>query len=118
MEIKGQEYNVTYDPAAATVVFTGELALMGMGEYPPIADLLEQALTDLSGQAAPQLTLDLQALKFLNSSGINVISKFVIKVRRAGGIAMLIKGSNTIPWQEKSLVNLKRLMPEMVLELA
>lgn len=119
MEIKDKEYNVTYDPATAMVVFIGELGLMGMGEYPPIGDLLDQALADVSAperSTAAQLTLDLQRLKYLNSSGINVISKFVIKVRRAGGMALLIKGSKTIPWQEKSLVNLKRLMPEMMLE--
>jgi hypothetical protein len=118
MDIKGQDYHVTYDQATATVTFAGELALMGMGEYPPIAEMLDQALNDLSGRSDAQLTLDLQTLKFLNSSGINVISKFVIKVRRSGNIAMVIKGSKIIPWQEKSLVNLKRLMPEMVLELA
>lgn len=117
MDIKGQEYQVTYDQAALTVTFQGELALMGMGEYPPIADLLDQTLEDASSQEPATLTLDLRELKFLNSSGINVISKFVIKVRRAGGVKMTIKGSDSIPWQAKSLVNLKRLLPSMVVDL-
>ncbi|MBX2864837.1 MAG: hypothetical protein KTR27_14900 [Leptolyngbyaceae cyanobacterium MAG.088] len=117
MEIKGKEYEVVYDPAVSTVIFAGELALMGMGEYPPIATLLEQSLETAITQKPSQLTLDLRHLKFLNSSGINVISKFVIKVRRAGNVAMTIKGSDSIPWQSKSLVNLKRLMPGMVVEL-
>lgn len=118
MEIKGPEYRVTYDTATSTVIFQGELALMGTGAYPPIANLLDHALEDILGQQPPCLTLNLQELKFLNSSGINVISKFVIKVRRAGDVQMVIKGSNAIPWQEKSLVNLKRLLPSMVVELA
>lgn len=117
MEIKGKEYEVVYDQAGSTVTFKGELALMGMGEYPPIANLLEQALEASVNQEPSQLIIDLQELKFLNSSGINVISKFVIKVRRAGSVAMTIKGSDSIPWQAKSLVNLKRLMPGMVVEL-
>jgi hypothetical protein len=117
MEIKGEEYCVSYDSTLCAVIFVGELALMGMGEYPPIAELLDQALATVLSQEPKQLTLDLQDLKFLNSSGINVISKFVIKVRRAGGVEMLIKGSSSIPWQEKSLANLKRLMPEMTLEI-
>ncbi|MEM7795283.1 MAG: hypothetical protein AAF579_12650 [Cyanobacteria bacterium P01_C01_bin.118] len=117
MEIKGKEYEVVYESAVATVTFKGELALMGMGEYPPIANLLEQCLEDATSQDPSQLTLDLRELKFLNSSGINVISKFVIKVRRSTKVAMTIRGSDTIPWQSKSLVNLKRLMPGMVVEL-
>ncbi|ESA37242.1 hypothetical protein N836_03855 [Leptolyngbya sp. Heron Island J] len=117
MEIKGKEYEVVYDQAVSTVTFKGELALMGMGEYPPIAALLEQSLEYAASQEVGQLTLDLRDLKFLNSSGINVISKFVIKARRATNVAMKIRGSNSIPWQSRSLVNLKRLLPEMVVEL-
>ena len=117
MEIKGKEYEVVYDRAVSTVTFTGELALMGMGEYPPIATLLDQSLEEAVNQEPSQLTLDLRELKFLNSSGINVISKFVIKVRRMDNVAITVKGSNSIPWQSKSLVNLKRLMPGMVVEL-
>lgn len=117
MEIKGKEYEIVYEQSISTVTFKGELALMGMGEYPPIAALLEQSLEDTTSRESNQLTLDLRDLKFLNSSGINVISKFVIKVRRLGNVAITIKGSNSIPWQSKSLVNLKRLMPGMVVEL-
>mgnify|MGYP001796753092 CR=1 FL=1 len=116
MEIKGQEYEVIYDPAISTVTFSGELALMGMGEYPPIATLLEHALKETLNQSPNQLTLDLRELRFLNSSGINVISKFVIKVRKLNTVVMVVKGSNSVPWQSKSLVNLKRLMPGMVVE--
>ena len=117
MEIKAKDHHVVYDRPASTVTFEGELALMGMSEYPPIVDLLEQALEDSLANDPSVLILDMEDLKFLNSSGINVISKFVIKVRRAGKVAMTIKGSDSIPWQSKSLVNLKRLMPGMVVEL-
>lgn len=118
MEINCQDYQVAYDKDALTVTLQGELALMGMGEYPPIAKLLSQALDDATQQQSEYLTLDLRNLKFLNSSGINIISKFVIKVRRAKGVKMIIKGSDSIPWQEKSLVNLKRLLPSMVVEIS
>ena len=117
MEIKDKEYEVVYDQAVSTVTFKGELALMGMGGYPPIAALLEQSLEYEASQEVGQLTLDLRELKFLNSSGINVISKFVIKARQATNVAMTIRGSNSIPWQSRSLVNLKRLLPDMVVEL-
>lgn len=117
MEIKGKEYEIVYEPAVSTVTFKGELALMGMAEYPPIIDLLDHSLEESVNQASGQLTLDLRDLKFLNSSGINVISKFVIKVRRAAKVTLTIRGSDAVPWQAKSLVNLKRLMPGMIVEL-
>jgi hypothetical protein len=117
MEIKGKEYCVAYDQTAATVNFQGELALMGMGEYPPIADLLDKALEDAAELGAATLTLNFRELKFLNSSGINMVSKFVIKMRRQDKISLVVQGSNSIPWQEKSLVNLKRLLPSMIVEL-
>lgn len=117
MEVKGEEYEVVYEPAVLTVTFKGELALMGIQEYPPIIALLDQSLVAAISHNPSQLTLDLRELKFLNSSGINVISKFVIKVRQIGTVAITVRGSDTIPWQAKSLVNLKRLMPSLVLEL-
>jgi hypothetical protein len=62
------------------------------------------------------LTIDLQALTFLNSSGINMLSKFVIKVRQQPGTRMVIVGSQMVPWQGKSLKNLQRLMPVLDLQ--
>jgi hypothetical protein len=83
-----------------------------MAEYTPILELLGQASADSSRP----LTLDLRHLEFLNSSGIAMLSKFVIGVRN-GEIKLTVLGSSTIPWQGKSLTNLKRLMPELVLEI-
>ncbi|NET54260.1 MAG: hypothetical protein F6K09_38340, partial [Merismopedia sp. SIO2A8] len=64
------------------------------------------------------ITLDLKKLEFLNSSGISMLSKFVINVRKKNASQIQVKGSTSIPWQSKSLKNLKRLMPklELVLE--
>ncbi len=84
-----------------------------MEEYAPIVDLLNE-VTDSSPN---MITLDLRKLEFLNSSGINIISKFVIKVRQLKNIQITIQGSKQIPWQGKSLKNLQRLMPSLHLEL-
>jgi hypothetical protein len=73
-------------------------------------------LNDLADSEPPKITLNLQKLEFLNSSGINVLSKFVIKVRQKGTMQMVVQGSKTIPWQGKSLKNLQRLMPSLQLE--
>jgi hypothetical protein len=87
--------------------------LSGTEEYAPIVQLLN----NLADKEPPTLTLNLRQLEFLNSSGINIISKFVIKVRQKGNIQMVVKASKSIPWQGKSLKNLQRLMPSLQLEL-
>ena len=113
MEIKAEDYNIWYDKTTETVNFLGSLRLSGMEEYAPIVDLLN----DIADRQPPTITLNLRELQFLNSSGINVLSKFVIKVRQKGTIQMVVQGSNHIPWQGKSLKNLQRLMPSLQLQL-
>lgn len=113
MEIKTEEYNVYYDPANETLSCQGSLRLSGMEEYAPFVQLLN----DIAEQQPPKIILNLKELEFLNSSGINVLSKFVIKIRQKGTIQMVVQGSTTIPWQGKSLKNLQRLMPSLKLVL-
>ncbi|MGK7884801.1 MAG: hypothetical protein AB4057_09275 [Crocosphaera sp.] len=112
MEVKGENYSVTYDNETITVNFQGSLRLGGMEEYAPIVKLLNQVV-DMEPEI---ITLDLKTLKFLNSSGISMLSKFVISVRKKKNISITVKGSDDIPWQGKSLKNLQRLMPSLKLE--
>ena len=111
MNIQDENYKICFDAAAQAVEFHGSLRLNGMAEYAPIFELLNQA----SANASP-LTLDLRKLEFLNSSGIAMLSKFVIGVRN-GEVKLNVLGSSAIPWQGKSLTNLKRLMPGLTLEI-
>jgi|SRR4028119_433714 len=113
MEIKTDDYSICYDPLTETVSCEGSLRLSGIEEYAPIVKLLN----DLADREPGKIILNLQKLEFLNSSGINVLSKYVIKVRQKGTIQMVVKGSKSIPWQAKSLKNLQRLMPSLQLEL-
>jgi hypothetical protein len=113
MEIKAEDYTVSYDTATATVSCQGSLRLSGMEEYAPIVQLLN----DVADLEPLTITLNLQKLEFLNSSGISMLSKFVLKVRQKKNIQMLVQGSKGIPWQGKSLKNLQRLMPSLELEL-
>ncbi len=112
MEIKTEDYNIWYDVAAKAVIYQGSLRLGGMEDYTPIEQLLE----DVVAQQPQNLTLNLQGLKFLNSSGINVLSKFVIKARQRKNMQLVVRGSTNIPWQGKSLKNLQRLLPSLELE--
>ena len=109
--IEGENYAITLDEAAAVLRMSGTLRLNGLEEYAPIAEQLSRLL---ALGASP--TLDLSHLGFLNSSGIAVISKFVIEARTKQVEGLTLIGSESIPWQTKSLRNLQRLMPSLVLE--
>jgi len=112
MEIKTKDYHVNYDSETTTLLCKGSLRLSGMDEYAPIVQIFNQ-VADLEPS---ELKFNLKGLEFLNSSGINVLSKFVIKIRQKKHVSMIVQGSQQIPWQGKSLKNLKRLMPTLKLE--
>lgn len=118
MKVQGENYQVIYISSSAEVTFSGELALMTMAEYTPIKRLLDTALDEVSRREDAHLQMDLRSLSFLNSSGINVLFRFTIKVRQASVVSMTVQGAKTVPWQRKSLTNLKRLFPAIVIELS
>jgi hypothetical protein len=110
--IDSPEYRVTYDPETATITWAGSFRLRGE-EYEPILELMSEAV-----EARPDLLmLDVRELQFLNSSGINTLSKFVLQVRKHNTSKLHVKGTNAYPWQAKSLKNLERLLPTLQLEL-
>jgi hypothetical protein len=98
MEINTKDYSVQYDRATQTVTFCGSFRLSNAEEWAQIVELLDSTADG-------------------DSSGINVLSKFVIKVRQQKHTHVAVKGSQNIPWQGKSLKNLQRLMPALYLEL-
>jgi hypothetical protein len=112
MEIKTENYNIWYDEMAKAVICQGSLRLSEIEESTAIVQLLDDVIV----QQPEILILNLRELKFLNSSGINVVSKFVIKVRQLKNMQLVVQGSTSIPWQGKSLKNLQRLMPSLELE--
>jgi hypothetical protein len=111
-EIKGEDYVVHYNADAVTVRFQGELALRSPQEYAPIKDLLY----DVASDSPAVITIDLRQLAFLNSSGISMLSKFVLGLRKNKDIQLAILGSHDVPWQGKSLRNLQKFLPSLRLE--
>lgn len=113
MEIKTEDYSITYLPETASVVCKGSLLLSSAEEYMPILQLLNGA----AEQQPNTLTFDVKELEFLNSSGINMFTKFVINVRKKTDLELTAVGYQEIPWQVRFLKNLQRLLPTLVIEL-
>ncbi|BAE49243.1 slr1659 superfamily regulator [Paramagnetospirillum magneticum] len=109
--IQGDQHSVEWDAATKTVALKGILRLNGLQEYAPIATLLSEAVPEGA------MVLDLRELEFLNSSGIAMLSKFVIEIRNRKTVDLCVVGSKAVAWQGKSLVNLCKLMPSLRMEI-
>ena len=96
-----------------TVFFKGALRLSGMEDYAPILEMLKGTLVNVP---AP-VVLDLRELDFLNSSGITMLSRFVIEARDQVGIDLFFFASESVAWHARSLKNLQRLMPALAIRL-
>jgi hypothetical protein len=113
MELKGEDYIVTYNELKNAIEFFGTIRLRDSSDYASIDDMLVGAHRKSSGS----MILDFRNLQFLNSAGINVISKFVITARRAGTVILKVLGNSAITWQQKSLKNLQKLWPLVQIEI-
>jgi len=107
-KLSGENYKISHSKEDNRVIFDGTLRLRGLDEYQEISDVLEACIDENK-----ILIIDLKKLDFLNSSGIAMLSRFVITLRKKTGITLNIEGSSHIPWQGKSLKNLQRLMPDL-----
>lgn len=112
MEINGDMYSVAYDPATTTVTFKGNVRLLGVSDYDPIKQLLD----DVVALAPETLTLDLLQLKFLNSLGTYLLLGFVIKMRDQTDSRVIMRGMEVSSWQKRSFQDLERLMPRLQVE--
>lgn len=108
MCIETDDYKVYRDVESPKVFLEGFLRLNGIEAYQPIMDLL---LTTAEGSET--FSVDLHKLEFLNSSGISMLSMFVVKIRDKACTQLSFIGSEKILWQLRSLKNLKRLMPDL-----
>jgi hypothetical protein len=110
--IEDENYKIIYNSSEKNINFSGTLRLGGLAEYAPIVECLEEAVSECDS-----LIVSLKELEFLNSSGIAMLSKFVINARNKPGFSLSLVGSKETPWQGKSLNNLQRLMPALSLDL-
>ncbi len=116
IEINAEKYQVSYTAETAVVTFTGSLLLNGASAYESILQLLKDAACK---QDSKQLIIDIRELKFLNSSGINMMTKFIMYIADSDTVQLGIKvcAYKKIAWQARLAINLQRLMPALQAEL-
>ncbi|MEO0686485.1 MAG: hypothetical protein AAFY76_15965, partial [Cyanobacteria bacterium J06649_11] len=113
LEVKGENFNISYENNSKAVNFTGRIRLRGLQEYTVVFDLFDKVL-ERNGNS---ITLDLQNLELINSSGIDMLSKFILTSRKKNTVEVKVIGSDSKTWQTRLLKNLKRLMPKLEYEL-
>jgi hypothetical protein len=111
--VNGESFEIRREESNSTVVFKGALRLSGTADYAPILEMLRETFIT----TAKPIVLDLRELDFLNSSGITMLSRFIIEARDCAGIQVEILASEAIPWHARSLKNLQRLMPALNIRL-
>ena len=111
MDIVTEDYSIKYDTETSTIHWEGVMRLNGT-EYNPIAELFNQ----VAALEPSKITLDLQALEGLNSSGITMLGKVIFKIAKKKTIELLIQCGSKMTWQKKSVKNFKRLMPKLQIE--
>jgi hypothetical protein len=115
-KVEGEGYSVEYNKGTQRVVFAGSIRLQTTAEYEPVKSLLTEAY-DTAAAAGSPLTLDFRQLQFLNSSGINTVSRFVIAARKQDKTTLIVLGSADIYWQKKSLTNLQKLWSKVQIQI-
>ena len=113
MELRGEDYVITYVESRSAVEFFGTLRLRDSADYKPLTDMLETAHKNAKGS----MIMDFRNLQFLNSAGINTISRFVITARTSNTAQLRVLGNNEISWQQKSLGNLQKLWAKVSIEI-
>jgi hypothetical protein len=113
MELRGEDFVITYNESRNAVEFFGTLRLRDSADYKPLTEMLENALRN----AKESMILDFRSLQFLNSAGINTISRFVITARTSDTVQLRVMGNEEISWQQKSLRNLQKLWAKVSIEI-
>jgi hypothetical protein len=110
MNITGDDYRIGCENDIIHI--SGKLSLM-LEDYADIEAFFE----NIVASKPMNLTLDIQNLKYLNSSGIKVLCvNLILEAADVDGLQLKILCSNRYTWQKETVPTFKDLMDNMVIE--
>lgn len=104
-KLQAGDAEITYDNTMSQLTFKGSMRLANMKEYDVVSEFLKEA----SEHSTDKLILNLEQLKFLNSSGITTLSLFILNCKKKNNLKITVQGNNDISWQQKSISNFQKL---------
>ncbi len=107
--LQAGDAEITFDNTASLLTFKGSMRLANMKEYDIVADFLK----DACAHCPEKLILNLEQLKFLNSSGITTLSLFILNCKKMSNPQITVQGNNNVSWQQKSISNFQKLWSEV-----
>nr|WP_246592014.1 hypothetical protein [Aminobacter anthyllidis] len=108
MDINSSEYSVWTE--GNDLYFSGVMRLENEAA-PQITSIVRNLLSS----GPPTVRVHLFDLEFLNSQGRNILAKLAIEARNHPEVRLVVRGNSNIAWQVRSLPNLKKLHPDLVL---
>lgn len=109
MILKAGDATLQFDSEKNTMTISGSMRLANMKEYDQISSFLKEHIQP----GLQSVILDLKDLQFLNSSGITTLSLFILNCKKSGGPTLKVIGNAQISWQQKSLINFKKLWSDV-----
>ena len=107
MKVVGPTYTVSYDEPTVTVNFEGVLRLQNIEEGEPITRLLNE----LAATAPDVILLDFVQLQLMNSTGLNILIKFMLAMREQNTSKMMLRASEKHFWQRDLIRGLQKFVP-------
>lgn len=110
---KKNKYSIKYDSVNKIIFFEGSL-LLTSDQYKEILESFSTIYLNIKENNDNCILLDIVNLKFLNSSGISMLTSYLMSyMTEHDDITIIIKISKIYSWQNKLCINLKRIIPQI-----
>ncbi len=111
---KKNKYSIKYDSFNKIIFFEGSL-LLTSDQYKEILESFSTIYLNIKENNDNNcITLDIINLKFLNSSGISMLTSYLMSyMTEHDDITIIIKINKICSWQNKLCINLKRIIPQI-----
>ncbi len=113
------KFSITYNPKEKIIFFEGSL-LLTVDQYKEILESFYNIYLNIQKieNYITYITLDIINLKFLNSSGISMLTSYLMSyMSEHTNISILIKINKIYSWQNKLCINLKRIIPQIEIKI-